>query len=73
MDGPRWMAAVLDRSGLLFCIKNGALRGLKIMKIVASGSQGRLQKLHVKRRERALFRNYQQLRGYDLYENAEVV
>ena len=36
MDGPAWMAAFLDRSSTLFCIKNGASRGLKIMKIVVS-------------------------------------
>jgi hypothetical protein len=70
MDGPAWMAAVLDCSGPLFCIRNGAVRGLKIMKIVASGYQLRSQELHVKRRERALFRNYQQLRDHGLTENA---
>jgi hypothetical protein len=54
MEGPAWMAAFLDRSGPLFCIKNGASRGLKIMKIVDSGLKS-ISRISVQKGERGHF------------------
>ena len=47
-DGPAWMAAILDRSGLRFCLRNGAFQRPKHHENNCFGSQGRSRELHLK-------------------------
>jgi hypothetical protein len=48
------MAAFLDRSSTLFCLRNGASRGLKIMKIVVPGLKS-ISRISVQKGERGHF------------------